>query len=385
MARVYFWLMMKGREAILEKLERNNSYRLLKLREMLFQKTDEMNELSIDDINKAMEKYIINGKYDKRTLKKDLDALDEMDFEIVRNKGKYGKILYSHQTRLFETYQLRLMIDAVLSAKFITPNEKKQLLDKLKSLTSEHIAKTLPQAMVFSQSANMDYELIKLNIDSVHRAIVHSRVLQFKYGRYNVDKEFVYSRDGAVYDVEPYALIWQNDYYYLIGRHQELDEIRHYRLDRIRHIGISEQSFKKQDFHLQEYVDRSFHMFAGEEIWIKIRFHNDLVNVVLDRFGQDADIRKQDAEHFVLKTKAKLSQGLINWILTWGNKAKVLEPDSLVDTVKEKINNMLAVYERQPGTLFFIGKESKYKIGLINVICYDSQVRLQRPATSRVF
>src|SRR5699024_1735042 len=136
----------------------------------------------------------------------------------------------------------------------------------------------------------------------------------------------------------------QNDFYYLIGIFQDTNELRHYRLDRIRNISVSDESFKKRDFNLQEYVDQSFHMFAGEEMCIKIRFHNSLVNVVVDRFGQDADIRVLDDEHFVLSTKAKLSDGLINWILTWGNRAKVLSPEHLVERIKEQIRQMNDVY-----------------------------------------
>src|SRR5699024_624326 len=156
----------------------------------------------------------------------------------------------------------------------------------VKQLTSKHIAKTFPGPVMFSQSSNEDYERVKYNIDQVHRAISEKKVLTYQYGRYNVDKEFVYGRNGNLYYVEPYALIWQNDNYYLIGRFQETNEMRHYRLDRIRGAKISEKSFVRQQFHLQEYVDQSFMMFAGEEIRIKICFDNELINVVLDRFGQ---------------------------------------------------------------------------------------------------
>ncbi|WP_188454692.1 helix-turn-helix transcriptional regulator [Virgibacillus oceani] len=330
-------------------MERGSNYRLLKIKDVLFNETDDFHELGIEEISGKLR--LLFGEevvFDNRTLKRDLETLDDMDFEIVQNKGRFGKILYSHQSRLFETYQLRLIIDAILSARFITTNEKKKLIKKVKHLTSKHIAKTLPEPILFSQSANIDYELVKLNIDCVHRAISEKKVLHFRYGKFNVDKEFEFNRNGDTYYVEPYALIWQNDYYYLIGRFQETNEIRHYRLDRIRNIAVSDKEFvKEDDFRLQEYVNQSFHMFAGEEIRIKIRFHIDLVNVVLDRFGQEVDIKQMDAEHFVLTTKAKLSDGLINWILTWGNQAKVLSPDYLVDQVKEKIQQMNAVYESE--------------------------------------
>ena len=325
-------------------MERGSNYRLLKIKEILFQQTDEQHELSMNDISKKLEQIIPGTKFDNRTIKRDLEILDEMDFEIMENTGKFGKILYSHQSRLFETYQLRLIIDAILSARFITTNEKKKLIDKVKQLTSNNIAKTLPEPVLFSQSANLNYELVKLNIDFVHRAISQSKVLTYQYGKFNVDKEFEFNRNGDYYHVEPYALIWQNDYYYLIGRFQKTGEMRHYRLDRIRNIEITDAVFKKACFDLKSYVNQSFHMFAGEEIRIKIQFNQDLVNVVLDRFGHDADIKKTGDGHFVLATKAKLSDGLINWILTWGNKAKVLEPQHLVKDVKEKIEQMMENY-----------------------------------------
>ncbi|SFA97114.1 Predicted DNA-binding transcriptional regulator YafY, contains an HTH and WYL domains [Lentibacillus halodurans] len=326
-------------------MERGSNYRLLQLREILFNETDEYHDLGVDQLIEKLRAVTGDATFDKRTIKRDLETLDEMDFEIVRNQGRYGKIKYSHQSRLFETYQLRLIIDAILSARFITKNEKEKLIKKVKHMTSGHIAKTLPEPILFSQSANIDYELVKLNIDAVHRAISEGKVLTYQYGKFNVKKEFVRHRDGSYYYVEPYALIWQNDYYYLIGVFQDTNEIRHYRLDRIRNISVSSESFKKRAFNLQEYVDQSFHMFAGEEMRVKIRFHNSLVNVVLDRFGQEADIRELDDDHFVLSTKAKLSDGLVNWILTWGNRSKVLSPDHLAERIKKQIRQMMEVYE----------------------------------------
>ncbi|WP_067728381.1 helix-turn-helix transcriptional regulator [Oceanobacillus damuensis] len=326
-------------------MERESNFRLLVLRKILFEKTDEQNEMGIQEIIESLQREIPDTTFDKRTIKRDLEILDETDFEIVRNTGKFGKILYSHQARLFETYELRLIIDAILSARFITEKEKNNLIDKVKMLTSKRIAKTLPEPILFSQSSSMDYELVKLNIDFVHHAISEKRLLSYQYGKYNIHKQFEYNRNGDRYLVEPYALIWQNDYYYLIGRFRQNGEMRHYRLDRIRNIEITEERFVKNDFNLQDYVGQSFHMFAGKEIWIKIQFHKDLINVVLDRFGLEADIKELDEDHFILKTKAKLSDGLINWILTWGNKAKVLAPEDLVSRVKGQITRMMEVYE----------------------------------------
>ncbi|WP_394217583.1 helix-turn-helix transcriptional regulator [Halobacillus trueperi] len=328
-------------------MELNNNTRLLKLRDILFEETDEHHELSIQEICEKLKLYFgPEAKFDSRTLKRDMDVLEDAGIEIIRNTGRFGKVYYSYQDRVFETYQLRLINDAILSAKFITEKEKKDLIERNKQLTSRHIAKTLPDPLLYSQSANDDYELVKLSIDNVHRAISEQKVLRYQYGKYNMDKEFEYHRNGDTYHVEPYALIWQNDFYYLIGRFRGNGEMRHYRLDRMRNIEISEERFKrKQDFLVKEYVDQSFHMFAGEDAWIKIEFDASLLNVVLDRFGKDASINAISDDRFLLSTKAKMSIGLIGWILTWGHKAKVVSPESLVAQVKEEVQKMSKQYE----------------------------------------
>lgn len=327
-------------------MEISNGARLLKVKQILFEETDEHgHELSIKQIVEKLEQIFPGATFDKRTIRSDIELLDQADFEVISYEGKRGTHFFSHQDRLFETYQLRLLVDAILSAKFITEKDKELMIEKVKKLTSKHIAKTLPSPFVFSQSANDDYSRVKLNIDHIHRAIEMSRIITYKYGKYNVEKKFIHNRNGATYRVEPYALIWQNDFYYLIGKFLETNEIRHYRLDRIREINITDEEFTPMKIDLNDYVNRSFHMFAGEDIRIKIEFHIDLVNVILDRFGHDVDIKSIDDEKFLLTTKAKLSDGLVNWILTWGSKAKVMEPVELRDRVHEEIKKMVEVYE----------------------------------------
>jgi predicted DNA-binding transcriptional regulator YafY len=321
------------------------SQRLLRLKDILFQETDEHHELSMKEIIEKLQlEFGDNMAFDPRAIKRDIDALNEEGFEVMINKGPHGKALYSHQDRLFETYQLRLIVDAILSARFITEKEKKLLIQKVKKLTSKHIAKSLPDPLIFHQSVNMDYNLIKLNIDRIHQAISEHRVLKYQYGKYNVEKEFVYNRDGSWYEVEPYALIWQHDFYYLIGKYKPTEEFRHYRLDRMRNVEVTDETFRREPIDIKKYVDQTFHMFAGEDQWIKIQFHHELINVVLDRFGLEADIKKVDEKHFLLTTKAKISSGLIGWILTWGSKAKVLSPDWLVEEVKKEITLMHQQY-----------------------------------------
>ncbi|UQX56615.1 WYL domain-containing protein [Cytobacillus pseudoceanisediminis] len=143
------------------------------------------------------------------------------------------------------------------------------------------------------------------------------------------------------------ALTWVNDFYYLIAYYFAKEEIRHYRIDRLRNVNITEEQFAYEPFDVSRYVSSTFHMYAGSEEWIKIRFHNDLINVIIDKFGRDADIRKLDENYFVLTAKAIVSDGLVKWLLNWGNQAKVLSPSSLIDQVTNEIRNMMSVYEKE--------------------------------------
>lgn len=327
-------------------MTKGNNYRLLKLREILFKETDENHELDLQELKQKLSRFLAKKQIDNRTIKGDLKALGQIGFEITENRYRHGKICYSHQDKLFETYQTRLLIDAILSARFMTKTEKNILIKKLKKLTSRHIARTLPEPTVFSQTRNLKFQQIKLNIDHIHQAITKKHVLTYQYGDYNVNKEFVLRYDGEIYHVEPYALIWENDQYYLIAYSQKHGTIRNYRLDRMRNIKVSEEIFVLEDaFDLQTYVDNSFQMFGGEEEDIQLRVENNLINVMLDRFGMGVKIRADGEDDVIITAKAKVSQGLIGWILKFGPQVNVLSPACLRREMAEKIRHMNKLYE----------------------------------------
>src|SRR5699024_11640569 len=127
--------------------------------------------------------------------------------EVIVNEERLSKNLYSHQCRLFETYQLRLLSDAVLSARFITETDKQSIVKKIKKLTSNELAKSLPDTLIFNPSSNIDYNLIKLNIDKVHEVVSNNNVIEYQYGKYNIHKDFILNKYGEIYEIELYELI----------------------------------------------------------------------------------------------------------------------------------------------------------------------------------
>lgn len=329
-------------------MKQGNSYRLLQLKQIFSEETDEFHQLDVYELKQRLMQVLDVDNIDVRTIKQDIIALEEMGFDIVKNRRRHGKIYYSHQARAFETYQLRLLVDAVLSARFITLNEKITIIEEIKQLTSKPIAKSLPEPVMYNQTVNKDYEMIKHNIDRIHLGIANNHVLQFKYGQYTVTKEFVFRKEGKAYLVAPYGLIWQDDFYYVIGYSYENEEIRHYRVDRMRQIEETNTTFTiDPTFDLQKHTSKSVNMFAGDDQLIVVRFSNELVNVVLDQFGLHADITPDGDEHFILKRHTKISNGLLTWLLSWGAKAKVLAPDTLVQMVAHEVNAMYESYGQE--------------------------------------
>jgi predicted DNA-binding transcriptional regulator YafY len=311
------------------------------------QETDEDHELNLDEIiHRFQQIYGPDVKLNKNSLKDDINHLINHSFDVTINQEKDGlPKYYSHQYRLFELYELRMLVDAVVSAKFITKQETRQLIGKIRKLTSNHQGKKLQNEIQVDSSIKSESPYIRLAIHDLHQAISERRVITFQYGRYDIDKNFKLSHEGSLYKVKPYALTWANDFYYLIAYYYEAGEIRHYRVDRLRNVSILDESFPYESFDVSKYVQSTFHMFAGDEEWIKIKFHNGLINVIIDKFGKEADIRKFDEDHFILSTKARISGGLVNWILNFGSQAKVISPDSLLQTVKEEVTKMDNLYE----------------------------------------
>ena len=336
---------MKTEEDITAKL--SSKQRLIKLQQLLMKYTDEENQMTIDQILDCFyQEYKVHAG--KKAIRDDLKELEESDlFDLTVNQEKDGlEKYYSHQNRLFEIHELRLLLDAVSSAKFISTKETEALAGKIKQLASVQMAKQLENRMVLSESYKNEDTKIKYSIHTLHKAILSNRYIQFKYGRYNLEKKFQLSNNGDFYQIKPYALVWRDNYYYLIGLYLPKQEIRHYRVDRMREVAALEETFVPDPgFDISKYTEKLFHMYAGEEALVEIEFHADLINVVLDRFGRGVHIRPVGEDKFRISTQAIISDGLVGWLRTWGSDARVLTPKALVKRMKEEAEKFLKIYE----------------------------------------
>jgi predicted DNA-binding transcriptional regulator YafY len=323
----------------------NSKQRLLKLQDILKKYTDEENELSLNQIIE-----LFNQEADMMVGKKAIhDDLLELEksllFDVTVNQEKEGvEKYYSHQQRLFEVHELRMLIDAVSSAKFISTAETEKLISKIKKLTSENHSKLLKNTILLSENVKNENQQIKYSIHELHNAIANFQKVTFQYGKYNLQKKFELNRNGEFYFVKPYGLVWGNDFYYLIGTSMS-GEIRHYRVDRMRNVTSTKESFvPDSDFNVTKYTEKLYNMYSGEETLTEIEFANHLINVVIDRFGRGIHIRPGMANSFRVSTQAMLSDGLVRWILTWGSDAKVITPPSLVERMKTEAEKFYHIY-----------------------------------------
>jgi predicted DNA-binding transcriptional regulator YafY len=325
--------------------EVSNIKRLMAIKEILFEMTDEDHQLSLTEIISQL-KYYFGSEFTitKNTVRNVIEELKDSGFNIEEEVRENNTVYYYHQYRKFEVHELRMLIDAISSARFITLEESNKLIDKVRSLTSKYLSKRLRNQIIVESAVKGENKEVKYHIDKIHNCISERKILTFQYGRYNLKKEYILSREGSLYKVKPLALVWNSDYYYLVAKPEGSDEIKHYRVDRMRRLSVIDIISPNINFNITEHLNRCFNMYPGEVDYIEIHFRNQLINVVLDRFGRDINIRIVDKDKFAIKISASISEGLIRWLLTWGSDARVISPPDLVQKLKEEAERMYKQY-----------------------------------------
>jgi predicted DNA-binding transcriptional regulator YafY len=162
--------------------------------------------------------------------------------------------------------------------------------------------------------------------------------------KFNVRKELEMHRNGFQYVVEPYAVVWNRDHYYLIAHEDGFDGLKTFRVDRLYKVDLMDERFEDPHFNVAQYINQAFNMYPGEITTIRVKFQNSLLNVVMDRFGEQVSLYPADNDSFVIVIEAAMSEGLLRWLLTWGADAQVLSPPELVERMKEESKRMVSLY-----------------------------------------
>ena len=248
--------------------------------------------------------------------------------------------------RDFELAELKLLVDAVQSSRFLTQKKSSALIGKLESLASVHQARQLQRQVYVDRRIKTMNESIFYNVDRLHGAIGANRVISFHYFEMNMNKERVFRRGGAEYQVTPYGLIWDNENYYLAGWDHDREEVRHYRVDKMTDITLTDQRGRDRgSWDLEGYTRRHFGMYAGRPCQLRLRCAAPLAGVFLDRFGQDIMLVPQDEEHFTVTLDLVVSPPFWGWLFGLGAQVEVLSPAWAVEEFRQRLDQVRAVYD----------------------------------------
>ncbi len=324
----------------------NQKLKLYYLSRIISEKTDDEHMLTMPEIQRELEAYGVTA--DRKSLYDDMEALRVLGIDVIGEK--VGRNFYYHAgEKLFELAELKLLVDAIQSSRFITEKKSNELIKKVTGMTSEYEAAQLKRQTVVRGRVKTMNESIYYFVDDVHRAIAENRKISFEYMKWNVNKELERRREEP-YVVSPWALTWDDQNYYLIAYDETADCIKHFRVDKLKSIRIlderrtGEDSFKK--FDLVKYSRMSFGMFGGEAVNVKIAFENDMVGVFIDRFGKDISIHPSKQEGWSeINIDVAMSDQFLGWIFALGPKVKILGPEEAVRQFKEDIEQLRNIYQ----------------------------------------
>ncbi len=325
---------------------KNSKLKLYYLAEILLKYTDDVHYITMQDILEKLEEYEVTA--DRKTIYKDIEDLGKLG--LVVEKKKIGKYYQYHVVeKQFELAELKLLVDAIQSSKFVTEKKTAELIGRLEQLASRYEAASLQRQVYTIGRIKAANEGVYYNVDSIHNAISENKKIRFQYYQWNEKKEMILRRDGKNYHISPWSLVWDDENYYLIGYDSEADKIKHYRVDKMLHIRISEDMregqylFDKID--MAEYTRKSFGMFGGKEQTVKLKGTNDMAGVILDRFGTKINLIPCDEEHFTVNVDVQVSQQFFGWVCSLGQNVKIVGPEDVTEQMKQHLEEVLMLYK----------------------------------------
>lgn len=262
------------------------------------------------------------------------------DFAMMEKAGIHFEVIKSRQNkyyyddRLFDVAELKLLIDAVSSSRFITEKRSRELIGKLTTLTSEYNAEKLHRHITVEGRLKSENEKAIYILDGINEAIDKGCKIRFQYAEYNIRKRKVLRNNGEYYIVSPFALVWDGDYYYLIGYCDNREHVRHFRLDRIYRIPViltDEDSVPEPEgFHLADYLQKVFRMYGGDKIIdVELLCEAFIMNAIIDHFGTKARSKEVDENHFKVTVTVSPSPTFYRWVFGWNGAMKILGPENV--------------------------------------------------------
>lgn len=325
----------------------NQKLKMIYLMKILLERTDDEHSITMSEILSALESYGVSAE--RKSIYSDIENLRLFGMDIIgEQQGRTFR--YHVGERQFELAELKLLVDSVQSAKFITAKKSNELIKKIEGLASKYDASKLQRQVFVSERIKTMNESIYYNVDKIHSAIGTDSQITFQYFQWDIYKKMVLRKEGAWYKVSPWALSWDDENYYLIAFDSGEDKIKHFRVDKMLHIEKIDARREGNDqfrrFDMAVYARKTFGMFGGEEKNIKLVCKNEFAGVMIDRFGKDIIMLPLDEERFSVNIKVAVSRQFLAWIFALGEGVTIIEPESVVCRMREEIERLQLQYAR---------------------------------------
>ena len=318
-------------------MDNSAKLRPLYLAKILYEQTDEDHYLTTAQLIQILdEQYGITAH--RQTIKTEIELLRQFGLEIEEVKSTQNR--YNLFGRRFDTPELKLLVDAVESSKFITAGKSRELVNKISSLASVHVASSLKRNVSCEGRIKPGNEKIYLIIDAINEAINTNKQISFQYFQYNIRKEKQVKRNGNPYVITPLHLVWNGDCYYMIGVYEYKQRLGSFRVDRIAKcpVILEEDGVPAPDgFDIDTYINTTFHMFNSEHEEVELICQNEVMDSIIDRFGEDVTSYAYDMTSFRAVVNVAVSHVFYSWVFGFGGKVKIKGPE----TVKAEYSEML--------------------------------------------
>ena len=320
--------------------------KLLYIAEILKEYTDENHTITTQEIIDRLKQEDISAE--RKSIYDDIAQLEYYGMDIVKlpSRLKGGYYLASRE---FELPELKLLVEAVSASKFVTREQSEVLIRKLKKLTSRYEADKLQRQVHVVGRIKADNKNIFYSVDALHRAIQENKQISFQYMEWNLSKELV-PRKKDHYVISPFALLWKEENYYLIGYDKQADCMKHYRVDKIKHAEVLEMPREGKEYFVEEnlpwYSRNMFGMYNGRTETVTMELPNHLIGVIIDRFGKDVTIRKNGEETFLVRTDVVVSSQFFGWMAGIGKELKLRKPESVVVEYQNYLRAILDEYTK---------------------------------------
>ena len=317
-----------------------NKQRPFRLLKYLYENTDEEHPISTTELVRI---FVAEDAHAKRkTVKDDIDVLVGEGFDVVTVRGRNNSFFLG--TRKFELPEVKLLIDAVSSSRFISAEKSEILISKLTDMVSRHQAEKVCRHLYTAEHVKADNKQIYYIVDAVTDAINEGKKIRFQYFDYDGKKEKCLRHDGAEYSVSPYALVWDDSHYYMCGYSDSKQMIVNYRVDRMCNTEIKDEKAVAlpEGFSMDDYVRKQFHMFAGDETEVVLECRDDMMKYIIDQFGEEVETRKVSEDTFQAKVHVADSPTFYGWVFPFEGKIQIVEPEE----IREKYRSMVKAADR---------------------------------------